>query len=94
MMSARVYEPRECEVCGDEYIPTHGKQQYCPTCRNYFGAGHYPRTGGPTDISSNEASIRRRFEEKARNCKIVGEGYAERQIEESLRIAGKVKTEL
>lgn len=92
---ARQHDPKECEMCGDEFVPVHGRQQYCPTCREYlFGMKYHPNTGGPTDLNSNENAIRRRFEEKERNCTIVGEGYAERQIEETLRLAGKVKTEL
>ena len=88
------YKNKECSVCGRVFRPTHGRQKMCFTCREYFDAGRYARTSTASNVDSSDATIRRRFEEKERNCTIVGEGYAERQIAESLRIAGKVKTEL
>ena len=49
-----------------------------------------------TDTYKRECEIRTYWEERARkkNDRIVGEGYAERQIQSTLKLAGKIKTEL
>lgn len=47
-----------------------------------------------TCLDLNERRIRHEWEEKERNCTIVGEGYAERQIAKSLELAGKIDAEL
>ena len=47
-----------------------------------------------TCLDANERRIRLEWEEKERNCTIVGEGYAERQIVKTLELAGKINTEL
>lgn len=48
------------------------------------------------NVAARELSIRNEWTERAtkKNNRIVAEGYAERQIADSLRLAGKVNTEL
>jgi len=46
------------------------------------------------NVNANELAIKARFEEKERNSKIKGEGYAERQIAKSLELAGKINTNI
>ena len=95
--SNKKYDPRECEICGAVFVPTHGIQRTCPECREYARRGWHIgyRDVMPVEsVKHREYVIRQRFEEAERNCTIVGEGYAERQIADSLKLAGKVKTEL
>lgn len=48
------------------------------------------------DIDEYEANIRKAWTKRAnkKNKRIIGKGYAERQIQNSLMLAGKVKKEL
>lgn len=91
------HKQRMCDICGQIYTPTHGIQKTCPECRSYAKRGWHigPRNVVPVeDVHHRELAIKARFEEAERNCTIIGDGYAERQIANSLRLAGKVKTEL
>ena len=49
-----------------------------------------------TDVRQREWEIKQEWTKRAteKNDRIIAEGYAERQIADSLRIAGKVNTEL
>lgn len=87
------HEPRECDICGAVYTPTHGIQKTCPECRAFAKKGWHvgKKVVVPVeDIRHREIAIRQRFEEAERNCTIVGEGYAERQIADTLRLVGKI----
>ena len=95
--SNKKYDPRECEICGAVFVPTHGIQKTCPECRAFAKKGWhigYREIMPVESVKHREYIIRQRFEEAERNCTIVGEGYAERQIANSLKLAGKIKTEL
>lgn len=86
---------KECNICGKSFTPNNNGQTMCQECRDYIKGGRYYKAARViTDVTQHENAIRARFEEKERNCTIRGEGYAERQIRDSLRKAGKVKTEL
>ena len=93
-MNSPKYEDKQCNVCGRVFHPTHGRQKMCFQCREYFDAGKFMRTSNAVDTVSTEAEIRRRFIEKEENCRIVGEGYAERQIANTLKKVPPIKTEL
>lgn len=57
---------------------------------------NYTSVQSITDVYAHELNIKRDWTERAtkKNDRIIAEGYAERQIADSLRIAGKVNTEL
>lgn len=84
-----------CKMCGTEYEEQYGNQQVCESC--YAVITQSGRPGGVfTDIEKRESFIRTKWTEHAtkKNDNIVGDGYAERQIADSLAKAGKVNTEL
>lgn len=64
----------------------------CDRCRAYADE-HMPQRR--VKLDKDEYYIRLRAEVRsAHNDTIVGEGYAERQIQDSLRLAGKIDTNL
>lgn len=84
-----------CVRCGKEYVENYSNQQVCKRCYRILTAGS--RTGGVfTDIEKRDFEIKREWAERAekKNERIVGNGYAERQIADTLSKVGKVKTEL
>ena len=90
-------DAKECDYCGTEFVPTHRRQTLCPECRaaTQYGRGrNLPRRyEGPADFEAYEKELR------ARNFanytdRIVAAGYAERQRANTLRMVGKVRTEL
>lgn len=85
---------KQCSVCGRVFIPTHGRQKMCVDCKGYINSGRYYRTAAAYNVSASDNAIKRRFEEKERNCTIVGEGYAERQVANTLKKVPPIKTEL
>ena len=89
-------EPRPCNMCGAVFTPTHGNAKQCPSCREKQGKlrFEFPITySNPVDAEKYEYKLRKRNIESFRDT-IVAEGYAARQIAESLKLAGKVRTEL
>lgn len=83
----------KCDICGKEFEPTYTYCYVCDDCRKDFKKNQAIQDG--YSERHREAIIRANAEERAKkNDRIIGEGYAERQIAESLRLAGKVKTEL
>ena len=83
----------KCDICGKEFEPTYTYCFVCDECRKSFNKNQAIKDGD--NFYERESVIRANAEERAKkNDRIVGEGYAERQIAESLRLAGKVKTEL
>ena len=90
-------EPRPCSVCGQMFTPEHGNKRICPECSEvvFNNKGrHLPRQyETPVDLEQYEAAVRRRYMERYKDT-IIAIGYAERQMEDSLRKAGKVKVEL
>lgn len=83
----------KCDICGKEFKPTYTYCYVCNECRKDFNKNQAMKDR--YSERKRELVIRANAEERAKkNDRIVGEGYAERQIAESLRLAGKVKTEL
>ena len=84
-----------CKICGIEYEEQCGNQQVCESC--YENLTKSGRPGGVfTDIEKREFEIKKEWTKHAekKNERIVGSGYAERQIADSLSKAGKVNTKL
>ena len=84
-----------CELCGREYEENYSNQQVCKRCYRILTASGRPE-GLITDIVKREFEIKKEWLEHAekKNERIVGNGYAERQIADTLSRAGKVNTEL
>lgn len=77
----------ECEICGAKFIAGHNYSKQCPECRKYRGYKF-----NIEGISNDENGIRARAIERAKhNDRIIGKGYAERQIADTLKMVGKVK---
>lgn len=99
------HEPRICVICGKEYIPRRSDQRCCGSyeCKkgrqrlNYMG---YRKENYAAVLENNRRSMAKRREERKRAENppkpdtIIAIGYAERQMADSLRKAGKVRTEL
>ena len=82
-------------MCGTEYEEQFGNQQVCENCYEAITMSGRP-IGVFTDIERREFSIKKKWTEHAtkKNDRIVGDGYAERQIADTLSKVGKVNTEL
>ena len=96
------YEPRQCIVCGKEFIPRRCNQKSCggPECKR-----EVQRMARKAYIKKNYLKVRddnRKYMQRMRGevgwtpkpDTIVAEGYAERQMAASLKLAGKIKVEL
>lgn len=96
------YEPRICEICGKEYIPRRSDQRTCGSeeCmkeRQRLNRLEYRERNYAKVLADNRRIMRERREKKRRKEKpdtLVAVGYAERQIAETLKMAGRVNTEL
>lgn len=99
------YEPRTCIICKREYIPRRIDQRSCgnPACVDEvikIAQREYREKNYAKVLEQNRESMKRRKEEQIRaenmskKDTIVAIGYAERQIAESLKMAGKINTEL
>lgn len=90
-------EPRACTVCGQMFTPEHGNKRICPDCSEVIHGNkgrHLPRQyETPEDLEQYEAAVRKRYMSRYKDT-IVAIGYAERQREQTLKMVGKVKTEL
>lgn len=84
-----------CVWCGKEYAENYSNQQVCEHCYKILTASSNP-DGVFTYIERREFDIKKEWSERAekKNESIVGNGYAERQIADTLSRVGKVKTEL
>ena len=92
---------KECSVCGKQFNAKHGNATMCPECRKVVTQGNgrnYLRVytiGTRYNQNLYELHIRQNAIERAKhNDSIVGEGYAERQIADTLSKVEKIKTEL
>lgn len=98
-MKSDNYEPRICEICGRLYKPGRYDQRTCgsPPCvreRKRRDSVKY-RTGEYRERKREYMRRTRSPEEhKPKPDTIIAIGYAERQMADSLRKAGKVRTEL
>lgn len=99
------YEPRRCIICGREYIPKRSDQRCClaPECmkeRQRLNRIEYRRKNYAKVIETNRKAMEKKRAEKylkenpPKEDTIVAIGYADRQREQTLRMAGKVRTEL
>ena len=95
-MNQKYYE-KVCSVCGAHFIAEHGNKRICPECVEALHGNkgrHLPRQyEAPADLEQYEAGVRRRYMERYKDT-IIAIGYAERQMAETLKMAGKVKVEL
>lgn len=99
------YEARICIICGKEYIPRRSDQRTCG-CKECMKARQrlnwleYRKKNYAAVLETNKRSMAKKREERKREENppkpdtIVAIGYAERQMAETLRKAGRVKTEL
>ena len=94
---ARGTKLKQCPVCGAEFAPENNYKRMCADCSNAITHGKgrkLPRTyDNPYDIESYESKLRARYMEQYHDT-IVAIGYADRQMAETLQMAGKVRTEL
>ena len=99
------YEPRRCIICGVEYIPRRSDQRTCGSkeckkARQRLNYLEYRKENYAAVLATNRRSMAKSREEKKhkentpKKDTIVAIGYAERQREATLRLAGKVRTEL
>ena len=90
---------KECKICGQTFKATHGSQQICPECAEITVKGrgrNIPQTYAPNcRVDVYEYHIKQNAIERAKhNDNIIGEGYAERQIADTLSKVEPIKTEL
>ena len=99
------YEARRCIICGKEYIPRRSDQrtcgsQECMKARQRLNYLEYRKTHYAALLESNRKSMAKKRREREmekhppKKDTIVAIGYAERQREATLRMAGRVNTEL
>lgn len=99
------YEPRLCIICGVEYIPRRSDQRTCGSeeClkeRQKLNYREYRKTHYATLLETNRRSMAKRRREREQEKQppkrdtLVAIGYAERQREATLKMAGRVNTEL
>ena len=99
------YEPRICVVCGKEYTPKRSDQKTClsEVCKKEvmrMSQAEYRRVNYAKVLEANRRSNKKRKEERWKQAHptkpdtIVAIGYADRQMAASLKMAGKVNTEL
>ena len=99
MRKKRVEMPfyeKTCYICGVKFIAEHGNKRICPECYEVLHGNkgrHLPRQyETPEDLEQYEA-VRKRCLERYKD-NIVAIGYADRQMEQTLKMAGKVKVDL
>lgn len=96
----KYYEEKYCVICGREFVPTRGNQVTCssPVCkheRHKRQCIKWRDNNRDAVRESNRKHMRRKCEEPViRRDTLVAIGYAERQVAETLRRVGRVKTEL
>ena len=94
------YEPRRCEICGKEYIPRRSDQRTCASVECVRERKRVyalkKQNEGVYRARKREYMKRQRTPEpyQPKPDTIVAIGYAERQMAETLRKAGRVNTEL
>ena len=99
------YEARRCIICGKEYIPRRSDQRTCGSdecmkARQRLNYLEYRKTHYAALLETNRRCMAKRRKEREmekhppKKDTIVAIGYAERQREKTLAMAGKVRTEL
>lgn len=103
-MRSDKYEPRICVICGKEYIPRRKDQRSCASaeCKKAvtrMAQRRYREENYGWVLECNRRGMaKRRAEKKRREAEerdtIIAIGYADRQMAETLEMAGKIRTEL
>lgn len=97
-MKSDKYEPRACEICGRMYKPSRIDQRTCASaeCVRERKRLCASKKQNVYRARKREYMRRKRTPEphKPKPDTIVAIGYAERQMAETLKMAGRVKTEL
>ena len=99
------YEARRCIICGVEYIPRRSDQRTCGCAecmkeRQKLNYREYRKTHYAALLETNRRSMEKKRKEREmekqppKKDTIVAIGYAERQREATLKMAGRVNTEL
>ena len=99
------HEPRICVICGKEYIPRRSDQRTCASeeckkARQRLNYLEYREKNYAAVLENNRRSMAKKRKEREmekqppKKDTIVAIGYAERQREATLKMAGKVRTEL
>lgn len=99
------HEPRICIICGKEYIPRRSDQRTCASeeckkARQRLNWNEYRKNHYESVLANNRRYMAKRREERKWEANppkpdtIVAIGYADRQREATLKMVGKVKTEL
>ena len=99
------YEARRCIICGKEYIPRRSDQRTCGSdecmkARQRLNYLEYRKTHYAALLESNRKSMAKKRREREiekhppKEDTIVAIGYADRQREQTLRMAGKVMVTL
>ena len=105
MRTKASHEPRRCEICGKEYIPRRSDQRTCGSeeCmkkRQRLNQLEYRKKNYAAVLETNRRSMAKKRKEREmekhppKPDTIVAIGYAERQREATLRLVGKINTEL
>lgn len=100
MNSVKKRKIKQCEYCGAEFEYVHGQTKLCPECQGVLYSHnryHSPNMwGGPkTDQEAYERAIKANAIARAQhNENIVGAGYAERQIQNTLSMVEPINTEI
>ena len=99
-MKSSKYEPRACEICGRMYVPRRCDQR---TCASVECVRERKRLYAIKKLHEGAYRARKRDYMRQRRTPephtpkqdtIVAIGYADRQMAASLKMAGKVNTEL
>ena len=77
-------------ICGNMFVPYRVSQQVCsnPECRRL---AHMERQRRYEETHPNRDRERRERRRTKNNDHIIGEGYAERQIANTLKMVGRVE---
>ena len=90
-------EPKKCEICGVEFVPRNARQRTCAgeECKRLLHKKIQREYEQMHPKRNSDRYKKMQFEKRKKHIDtIIGEGYAERQIADSLRIAGKVRVDL
>lgn len=99
------YEARHCIICGVEYIPKRSDQRTCGSkeckkARQRLNYLEYRKENYAAVLETNRRCMAKRRKEREmeknppKKDTIIAIGYAERQREATLKLAGRVNTEL
>ena len=99
------YEPRRCIICGVKYIPRRSDQRTCGCAecmkeRQKLNYREYRKTHYAALLETNRRSMAKKRKEREMEKQppkpdtIIAIGYADRQMAETLKMAGRVKKEL